>query len=70
MSIWLDDIDWPAPGDYDLEQIGSDSWYRYLMTRYDNEIPVSIVYVLAKDLTQAIGGNLRHGEVYLVNTAK
>ena len=33
VSIWLDDIDWPSPGNYNLEQIGSDSWYRYLTTR-------------------------------------
>jgi hypothetical protein len=68
VSIWLDDIDWPPPGDYDLEEIGSESWYRYLTTRYDNEVTVSVAYVLPQDRKQAAGGDLRYGEVYLVNT--
>jgi len=68
VSIWLDDIDWPLPGGYDLEEIGSDSWYRYLTTRYNNEVPVSVIYVLPEDRTQAADGDLHYGEVYLVNT--
>ena len=68
MSVWLDDIDWPPPGNYDPEEIGSDSWYRYLTTRYNNAMPVSVPYVLPEDRSQAAGGDLRYGEVYLVNT--
>ena len=67
-NIWLDDIDWPPPGDYVLEEIGSDSWYRYLTTQYANEVPVSVAYVLPGDRAQAVGGDLRYGEVYLVHT--
>ena len=68
VSIWLDDIDWPPHGDYDREELGSDSWYQYLTTRYDNEVPVSVVYVLPENRMQAAGSDLRYGEVYLVNT--
>ena len=68
VSIWLDDIDWPPSGDYDPEEIGSDSWYRYLTTRYDNEVPFSVAYVLAEDLMQTLGGELLVGTVYAVKT--
>lgn len=64
----LDDIHWPPPGPYDFEQIGSNAWYRYLTTRYDNEKPVSVAYDIAKDMTLENDGELRDGDVYLVKT--
>jgi len=67
-GMWLDDIHWPPPGPYDLEQIGSDTWYRYLTTSYDNELPVSVVYATTDDMVVENDGDLRDGEVYLVKT--
>ena len=66
-GIWLDDIHWPPPP-YDLEQIGSDTWYRYLTTRYENELPASVVYATADDMALENAGETRDGEVYLVTT--
>ena len=65
-AVWLDDIKWPPPGPYDIEEIGSDTWYLYLTTKYDNETPISVAYVIA-DGTKT-EGDLRQGEVYLVKT--
>ena len=67
-GIWFDDIHWPPPGPFDPEQIGSDAWYRYLTTRYDNEMPVSVAYAIANDVTPRNGHNSRVGAVYLVKT--
>jgi len=68
--MWLDDIDYDRESfsGYDLEEIGSFTWYRYLITAYDNEIPVSAEYMLSDDLASAIGGDLRIGDVCLVKT--
>ena len=67
-GIWLDDIHWPLPGPYDPEQIGSDTWYRYLTAKYDNEMPVSVLYALADDRALMSDGDLCHGQVYRVKT--
>ena len=67
-GLWLDDIQWPPPGPYDPEEIGSDAWYRYLTTRYDNELPVSAAYPAADDMAPENGDPLLDGEVYLVET--
>jgi len=67
-AIWLDDIQWPPPGPYDIEEIGSDTWYRYLTTKYNNKTPISVPYLMADGMKIQGGGDLRQGEVYLVKT--
>lgn len=63
-SIWIDDIHWIGPVDYDFEAA-----YPGAMTLYENDVLESVLYNIASDRSKDIlEDGLFSGEVYLVKT--
>lgn len=65
-TLWLDDVNWTPPEDYDIEPM-----YPILMTYYENDVAESILYSIAADqITDILGDDLFPGDVYFVQTDK